>query len=50
MKRNFILTLLLLFFSSSIFAQIKTTVYGNLGEENVNISIVNTPYGTSTVL
>ena len=48
MKRNFILTLLLLFFSSSIFAQIKTTVYGNLGEENVNISIVNTPYGTST--
>lgn len=25
-----------------------TKVYGNLGVENVNISIVNTPYGTST--
>ena len=29
-------------------AQEKTRVYGNLGVENVNISIVNTPYGTST--
>ena len=29
-------------------AQHKTIVYGNLGVENVNISIVNTPYGTST--
>ena len=48
MKKNFILALLLLLFASSLFAQIKTTVYGNLGEENVNISIVNTPYGTST--
>ena len=34
--------------SSVLFAQTKTTVYGNLGVENVNISIVNTPYGTST--
>ncbi len=32
----------------SLFAQTKATVYGNLGEENVNISIVNTQYGTST--
>jgi hypothetical protein len=31
-----------------LFAQTKTTVFGNLGVENVNISIVNTPYGTST--
>jgi len=29
-------------------AQNKTVVYGNLGMENVNISIVNTQYGTST--
>lgn len=40
--------MLLLFFSSALFAQNKATVYGNLGVENVNISIVNTPYGTST--
>ena len=48
MKKNSILALLLLFFASSLFAQTQTTVYGNLGVENVNISIVNTPYGTST--
>ena len=46
MKKNFILALLFLFFASSLIAQ--TTVFGNLGVENVNISIVNTPYGTST--
>ena len=38
----------LLCFGSVLFAQTKTTVHGNLGVENVNISIVNTPYGTST--
>ncbi len=48
MKRIYFIVLLAVFFSSSLFAQTKTTVYGNLGEENVNISIVNTPYGTST--
>lgn len=48
MKKNFILALLLLFLASSLFAQTKTTVFGNLGVENVNISIVNTQYGTST--
>jgi hypothetical protein len=48
MKKNSILASLLLFFASSLFAQNKTTVYGNLGVDNVNISIVNTPYGTST--
>ena len=47
MKKIYFL-LLLLFLASSLFAQTKTTVYGNLGVENVNISIVNTPYGTST--
>ena len=46
-------TLLLLLFLSLSFipyaaAQNKTVVYGNLGVENVNISIVNTPYGTSS--
>lgn len=29
-------------------AQHKTVVYGNLGTSNVNISIMNTPYGTSS--
>ena len=48
MKRKSILVLFLLFFAFSLFAQTKTTIYGNLGEENVNISIVNTSYGTST--
>ena len=48
MKKTSTLTFLLLFLASSLFAQTKTTVYGNLGVENVNISIVNTPYGTST--
>ena len=48
MKKTSILVLLLLFLASSLLAQNKTVVYGNLGEENVNISIVNTPYGTST--
>ena len=48
MKMNSTLTLLLLFLASTLFAQTKTTVYGNLGVENVNISIVNTQYGTST--
>lgn len=48
MKKNFILALLLLFLASSLFAQTKTTVFGNLNVENVNISIVNTPYGTSS--
>ena len=45
---NSTLTLLLLFLAFSLFAQTQTTVHGNLGVENVNISIVNTPYGTST--
>ena len=48
MKKNFILALLLLFLASALFAQTKTTVYGNLSVENENISIVNTPYGTSS--
>ncbi|MBR3428224.1 MAG: carboxypeptidase-like regulatory domain-containing protein [Bacteroidales bacterium] len=48
MKKNFILALLLLFLASSLIAQTQTTVFGNLGVENVNISIVNTPYGTSS--
>lgn len=48
MKKNSTLTFLLLFLASTLFAQTKTSVYGNLGVENVNISIVNTQYGTST--
>ena len=48
MKKNSVIALLLLFFASSLFAQTKTIVHGNLGVENVNISIVNTQYGTST--
>ena len=49
MEKRIVFTLLtLLCLGSALFAQTKTTVHGNLGVENVNISIVNTPYGTST--
>ena len=48
MKKIYILLLLTTLTFQNVFAQTKATVYGNLGEENVNISIVNTPYGTST--
>ena len=47
-KRTIFTLIVLLWFGSVLFAQTKTTIYGNLGVENVNISIVNTPYGTST--
>ncbi len=40
--------LLSLFLSSTLFAQTKTTIYGNLGVGHVNISIMNTQYGTSS--
>lgn len=42
-------TILLLFCSFvniALFAQTKTVVYGNLGVENVNISVLNTQHGT----
>lgn len=48
MKKSFTLTIALVFLVFTLFAQTKTTVHGNLGVENVNISIVNTPYGTSS--
>ena len=48
MKKNYIITTLLFFIVLTLSAQTKTIVFGNLGVENVNISIVNTPYGTST--
>ena len=49
MKRGLTLAVLFAIIGvPTLFAQTKTTVYGNLGVENVNISIVNTPYGTST--
>ena len=46
-KIYFLLFLVALSFQSAL-AQTKTTIFGNLGVENVNISIVNTQYGTST--
>lgn len=42
----FILVLILFFLTISSFAQQKTVVYGNLSVENVNISVLNTQYGT----
>ena len=48
MKRSITLAFLFVFLSSTLFAQKKTAVFGNLGVENVNISLVNTNYGTST--
>ena len=47
-EKTFFTLIVLLCFDSVLFAQTKTIVHGNLGVENVNISIVNTPYGTST--
>ena len=49
MKKIYILLLFAaLSFQSALAQNAQTTVFGNLGVENVNISIVNTPYGTST--
>ena len=49
MKKSTLLLLLLsLGFIFQALAQQKTIVFGNLGVENVNISINNTPSGTST--
>ena len=49
MEKRIVFTLITLHcLGSALFAQTKTTVHGNLGVENVNISIVNTQYGTST--
>ena len=47
MKRCFIIIVLLCLLGP-LGAQNKTVVYGNLGVENVNISLLNTPYGTSS--
>ena len=46
MKRYLLIIALFCFFES-IYAQ-TTKVYGNLGVENVNISVLNTQYGTSS--
>lgn len=49
MKKIYILVLFAaLSFHSALAQNTKTIVFGYLGVENVNISIVNTPYGTST--
>ena len=48
MKKIYLLSVLAAFSFQGVFAQAQTTVFGNLGVENVNISIVNTQYGTST--
>ena len=48
MKKIYLVVLLVALAFQSALAQTQTTVFGNLGVENVNISIVNTPYGTST--
>ena len=52
MKHKYYYSILLLaacmLVSLNVTAQHKTVVYGNLGTSNVNISIANTSYGTST--
>ena len=45
MKKRFLLLLCGLF-SMALTAQNQTVVYGNLGVQNVNISVLNTQYGT----
>ena len=46
--KKLILLLLCGFVNVVSFAQTKTMVYGNLGVENVNISVLNTQHGTVT--
>ncbi len=48
MKKIYLIVLFAALSFQSAVGQTKTTVFGNLGVENVNISIVNTPYGSST--
>ena len=48
MKRIVLLILMILFSTISIFAQNRTTIYGNVGVENANIRVLNTQYGTSS--
>ena len=48
MKKTTILFILLIIGSISLNAQTQTLIYGNLGVENVNISVLNTQYGTSS--
>ena len=45
MKRYFIIVVLLCLFGS-LNAQTKTVVYGNLGVENANISVIGAQQGT----
>ena len=47
MKR-IVISILFLLFCAALFAQTKTIVYGNLGVENVNISVIGTQQGTVT--
>ena len=47
MKRYLLIIIALLGLFEGTYAQ-TTKVYGNLGVENVNISVINTQYGTST--
>ena len=46
--RKYRITFLLMLFGSVLYAQNPVKIYGNLGLENVNISVLNTQYGTST--
>lgn len=48
MKKSILFALFLLWTAVPLFSQTKTMVHGNLGVENVNISVLNTQYGTST--
>lgn len=48
MKKVILFALFLLWTAVPLVSQTKTMVYGNLGVENVNISVLNTQYGTST--
>ena len=47
MKR-IVISFLSLLFCATLSAQTKTVVYGNLGVENVNISVIGTQQGTVT--
>ncbi|MBQ3709633.1 MAG: carboxypeptidase-like regulatory domain-containing protein [Bacteroidales bacterium] len=46
--KKIIISFLLLLFCATLSAQNKTVIYGNLGVENVNISVIGTQQGTVT--
>lgn len=48
MKKSILFTVFLLSMTVTLFSQTKTIILGALGVQNVNVSVLNTQYGTSS--